>query len=81
MSFDYTQQIKEKMKEMSFSPKKFLGQNFLVNPVVIDEIISTVKSLNPTLIVEIGPGLGALTEPLILLRKPLLLIERGCGFM
>ena len=76
MNFDHTQQIKKKMKEMNFSPKKFLGQNFLVNPVVIDEIISTVRSLNPTLIVEIGPGLGALTDPLILLQKPLFLIEQ-----
>lgn len=76
MSFDHTQQIKEKMQEMNFSPKKFLGQNFLVNPVIIGEIISTVKSLNPSLIVEIGPGLGALTDPLILLQKPLLLIEQ-----
>lgn len=76
MSFDDTQQIKEKIREMNFSPKKFLGQNFLVNSVIIDEIISTVKSLNPTLIVEIGPGLGALTDPLILLQKPLFLIEQ-----
>ena len=76
MSFDHTQWIKEKMREMNFFPKKFLGQNFLVNPVIIGEIVSTVKSLDPTLIVEIGPGLGALTDPLVLLQKPLLLIEQ-----
>ena len=45
--------------------KKSLGQNFLIDPLVIDQII---KHVNPDLtnqFLEIGPGKGAITERLI----------------
>ena len=77
MSFKQTpvQLIKEKIKELNFFPKKFLGQNFLINPKVIEKTISAVEDLNPTLIMEIGPGLGALTDQLILLNRPFFVVE------
>ena len=45
-------------------PKKNLGQNFLVDNSVIDKIISTVMATKEDLIIEIGPGQGALTKEL-----------------
>ena len=68
--------IKNKMEELGVSPKKFLGQHFLINSLIIDKIITAVKTLEPLLIVEVGPGLGALTDELISLNKPLLLLEK-----
>lgn len=47
----------------SYRAKKRLGQNFLANPAVIDEIIAGSGIGENDLVIEIGPGMGALTEP------------------
>lgn len=47
-----------------FARKRF-GQNFLVDHGVIDSIVSAIGPARGQRMVEIGPGLGALTEPLI----------------
>ena len=47
-----------------FARKRF-GQNFLVSPGVIANIVSAIAPQRDDAIVEIGPGLGALTEPLL----------------
>jgi len=57
--------LKARLQEMGISPKRALGQNFLVNPGVIDKIIEQVMRLPFQDLLEIGPGLGALTEPLL----------------
>lgn len=44
---------------------KKLGQNFLVNPAAIRQIIAALDLQNKETIIEIGPGKGALTLPLI----------------
>ena len=44
--------------------KKSLGQNFLVDNNIIDKIINEITSDSNDLIVEIGPGMGALTKRL-----------------
>jgi 16S rRNA (adenine1518-N6/adenine1519-N6)-dimethyltransferase len=45
-------------------PRKRFGQHFLSDAAVIDDIIATISPQVSDLIVEIGPGLGALTRPL-----------------
>ncbi len=45
--------------------RKRFGQNFLVDQGIIAAIISTIAPHKADTIVEIGPGLGALTEPLL----------------
>lgn len=44
--------------------RKRFGQNFLVSEGVINKILKAVHAREDQQIVEIGPGLGALTEPL-----------------
>lgn len=46
-------------------PRKRFGQNFLVSPGVIRKIIEAIAPRPGDMVVEIGPGLGALTEPLL----------------
>ncbi|TDJ31540.1 MAG: 16S rRNA (adenine(1518)-N(6)/adenine(1519)-N(6))-dimethyltransferase RsmA [Gammaproteobacteria bacterium] len=46
-------------------PRKRFGQHFLHDPAVIDRIISALGAAPDDHIVEIGPGEGALTEPLL----------------
>lgn len=69
-------EIKNTIKQLHFTPKKFLGQHFLINTVLIQEIVIAVKDINPSFIVEVGPGLGALTKPLIALNIPLAVVEK-----
>jgi 16S rRNA (adenine1518-N6/adenine1519-N6)-dimethyltransferase len=45
--------------------RKRFGQNFLVDMGVIDSIVDAIRPERGQRMVEIGPGLGALTEPLI----------------
>jgi 16S rRNA (adenine1518-N6/adenine1519-N6)-dimethyltransferase len=45
-------------------PRKRFGQHFLSDAAVIDDIIAAISPQVYDLIVEIGPGLGALTRPL-----------------
>lgn len=64
--------LKARMHEMEVRAKKSLGQNFLVSETVVGKIIDQVAQANPAFLLEIGPGLGSLTEHL-LERKPLLI--------
>jgi 16S rRNA (adenine1518-N6/adenine1519-N6)-dimethyltransferase len=45
--------------------RKRFGQNFLVSPGVIRNIVEAIAPKDGDLVVEIGPGLGALTGPLL----------------
>ena len=58
-----------------FRTKKRLGQNFLVNPDVIKEIIDYAQITKDDTIIEIGPGVGFVTEQLIKYAKKVIAIE------
>ncbi len=45
--------------------RKRFGQNFLVDPGIIRAIVSAINPQRSDTVVEIGPGLGAITEPLL----------------
>lgn len=45
--------------------RKRFGQNFLIDTQVIADIVNAVAPQAAARVVEIGPGLGALTEPLL----------------
>lgn len=68
-------QLKRHLMELGIRPKRSLGQNFLVADWAIERIIQAVKELRPDSLVEVGPGLGALTQDLIQLQLPLQVIE------
>lgn len=55
--------------------RKRFGQNFLVDRQVIAAIISTIHPQPGDNLVEIGPGLGALTTPLLQILDHLTVIE------
>lgn len=56
--------LKARLEQMGLQPKKAFGQNFLVNNQVIHKIIEEVKRHKFSDLIEVGPGLGALTEKL-----------------
>lgn len=49
---------------MRHIPRKRFGQHFLIDRAVVDEIIAAIAPRPDDRMVEIGPGLGALTRPL-----------------
>lgn len=57
------------------TPRKRFGQNFLVDQIIIQQIIQHIAAQPEDVIVEIGPGLGALTEHLVGQCRQLHLIE------
>ena len=53
------------MKKYGISANKSLGQNFLINENVVNSIVDASKIDREDLVIEIGPGLGTLTEKLL----------------
>ena len=50
---------------LSYSPRKRFGQHFLHDPNVIERLVRIIQAKPGQVMVEIGPGLGALTQPLL----------------
>lgn len=59
------EQTKKIMKNYNIKADKSLGQNFLIDENIIDEIIKGADVSKEDLVIEIGPGLGTLTSKLI----------------
>lgn len=60
---------------MLHRPRKRFGQNFLQNQHIIEDILRTFNPQPTDNVVEIGPGLGALTKPLLRILNSLTAIE------
>jgi len=56
-------------------PRKRFGQNFLQDGFIIDQIISAISPQPDQHLIEIGPGLGALTTQILPLVKQLDVVE------
>ncbi|SES40685.1 16S rRNA (adenine(1518)-N(6)/adenine(1519)-N(6))-dimethyltransferase RsmA [Salipaludibacillus aurantiacus] len=53
---------KEILEKYGFSFKKSLGQNFLIDPNILNNIVKAADLTGESGVIEIGPGIGALTE-------------------
>ncbi len=60
---------------MSHTPRKRFGQNFLHDPGVISRIVAAIRPLPGEHLVEIGPGQGAITLPLLEATGRLTVVE------
>lgn len=56
-------------------PKKFLGQHFLKDLKVAQDIADTVDIFSQLPVLEVGPGMGVLTQFLIKKERPLKVVE------
>ncbi len=63
------------MKQYGIKANKSLGQNFLVNGEVVENIINCSKITQNDMVIEIGPGLGVLTKYLLEKAGKVLCIE------
>lgn len=55
---------REIMSRFAISPNKSLGQNFLIDSNILDKIVGAGAVSGDDFVVEIGPGLGSLTQKL-----------------
>ena len=66
---------KEIMEKYGFSVKKSLGQNFIVDPNILSNIVAASDIDKNTNVIEVGPGIGALTEHLARASKEVIAFE------
>ncbi len=69
------QVIKEILAESGFKFSKSLGQNFLTDEKVLDQIVAGAGIDKDTNVIEIGPGFGTLTQRLCSAAKKVVCIE------
>lgn len=72
MIVDNTKQILEKY---NIRAKKGYGQNFLINKAILEKIVKAASLTKDDYVIEIGPGLGTLTEFLCINSKKVLCYE------
>lgn len=64
------------LSSMDLQAKKQLGQNFLSDPSTAEMIVSRARIRATDTVLEIGPGLGALTFPLAKCARQVIAIEK-----
>ena len=73
-------EIKDFFLLESSHAKKELGQNFLINEEVISNICNALEIKDSDTVLEIGPGLGSLTDELVKKTHNLTLVEYDAKF-
>jgi 16S rRNA (adenine1518-N6/adenine1519-N6)-dimethyltransferase len=68
--------IKELLLKYSAKPSKGLGQNFLIDKNVLDKIIDSADIKKSDVILEVGPGMGVLTQELAQEAKKVIAVEK-----
>ncbi len=69
------QQVRDFFTVNQTRPKKQLGQNFLVNPEILKIILEAGELTNTDTVIEIGAGLGCLTEVVARYAKRVIAVE------
>jgi 16S rRNA (adenine1518-N6/adenine1519-N6)-dimethyltransferase len=63
-------------KKYGTKPLKYLGQNFLIDKSVLEKIINAADLKSDDIVLEVGPGLGALTIELVKRIRKVIAIEK-----
>lgn len=66
---------KEILNKYDLRAKKSLGQNFIIDTNILENIVQTGAVDEETTVIEIGPGIGALTEQIAKKAKEVLAFE------
>lgn len=74
-SSELLNRTKKLCQENNIKPSKFRGQNFLINEDVYNQIIASADLDTNDIVLEVGPGLGFLTEKLAQKAKKVIAVE------
>lgn len=70
-------ELRHRLEELGVRPSKMLGQNFLFDVNLARAIVAAIHIVEEDHVVEVGPGMGALTEHIVASpAKRITLIER-----
>ncbi len=72
---DLLGKTKEICRLFKINPSRSKGQNFLVNSLIYDDIVSAANILDTDEVLEVGPGLGFLTVRLAKVAKRVVAVE------
>ena len=63
------------LQKYNFNFQKKFGQNFLINPSVLEDIISEADVTEDDMVLEIGPGIGTMTQYLCEAARQVIAVE------
>ena len=63
------------IKKYGITANKSLGQNFLIDDNVVENIVKSANIQKNDIVIEIGPGLGTLTNELLKVAKKVICVE------
>jgi 16S rRNA (adenine1518-N6/adenine1519-N6)-dimethyltransferase len=73
--------IRALLRAHGLSPKKSLGQNFLSDPNVLEQIVQAAEIPPESSVLEVGPGLGSLTRYLAQSARRVVAVELDALFI
>lgn len=76
MDLTLKENIKDLFKEHSLKPLKRFGQNFLTDKEALNKIVAAAELFPQDLVLEIGPGIGALTQELAKKAAKVIAVEK-----
>ena len=65
----------EILQRYNFSFQKKFGQNFLIDTHVLDKIIASAEITKEDMVLEIGPGIGTMTQYLACAARKVVAVE------
>ena len=69
-------ELRSLLIEMDFHPSRALGQNFLIDGNILDILMETADLSPEDQVLEVGPGLGTVTERLLESARRVLAVEK-----
>lgn len=76
----HTAELRALLDQMGKQPNKRLGQNFLIDLSVVHSAVEAGRIKNGDVVLEVGPGLGVLTEVLLEAGANVIAIEKDRDF-
>jgi len=76
MDLTYPKIIKELLSKYETRPSKGLGQNFLIDKNVLEKIIKVSEIKKTDTVLEVGPGMGVLTQKLAEKARRIVAVEK-----
>lgn len=73
--------ILKQLRQYEISPKKSLGQHFLIDKNIIQKVVKTADIQEDDIILEIGPGLGEMTLELSRRARKIVAVEIDLRFI
>lgn len=75
------EELKQQLQQFGLSPNKLLSQNFLLDDTIVDRMLKHIDTTSLDTIIEVGPGLGVLTEKLAQTGKKIIAVEKDRGIV